>query len=426
MTTAKRLSLANVLFVLSFLPVICGSCPHDQSSSTNPKQDSQITVPNRPAAPVFKGSQGKQGSEIEFAPASRLVTIELQVQDPNGYFLPNIRRENFAVYEDGVKQKIVTAEVEHAPVSVALLMEMGGRYHELNRMLAQEVPLIGRQLLDVIGRSDKVAVLKYDSKLETLVDFDQGHELLDKAFDQLSPPDFSEVNFYDALVATLRRMREVSGRKAIIVVSSGIDTFSQADFQQVLQAAQSSATPIYTIGLVHLVQRESQVAGPAAPFAHIDWNEAERKLETLANVSGGRAYVLDSDLQIPAIYDDIMENLRLRYVLTYVSSNEGTSGPPREIRVELIDPKTGAPLRFHDSSGKAIIAKVFVQGSYSPGTSAALAKPGSTSEHPNSGLYLPCYRGCYILDDVTSFNPGSKLDVNRGRSLLCWDLLLSR
>jgi VWFA-related protein len=308
------------------------------------------------------------------------VTLELQVQDPNGYFLPNIRRENFAVYEDGVRQKIVTVEVEHAPVSVALLLEMGGRYHELNRVLALEVPLIGRQLLEVIGRADKVAVLKYDSKVETLVDFDQGHELLDNVFDQLAPTDFSETNLYDAVLATLGRMREVPGRKAIILVSSGVDTFSEADFQQVLQAAQTSGSPIYAISLARVMQREAQIAGSAAPFAHIDWNEAERKLEQLANASGGRAYLLESDLQIPAIYDDIMENLRLRYLITYVSSNKATSGPPREIRVELIDPKTGAPLKIRDSSGKTIVAKVFVQQSYSPGTSAALAKPSNTTE----------------------------------------------
>jgi Ca-activated chloride channel homolog len=383
MTAAKRLNLANALFVLSLLPSIWAFSPQDQSSPANREQDSQITVPARPTAPVFQGEQGKQGSEIEFSPSTRTVTLELQVQDPNGYFLPNIRRENFAVYEDGVKQKIVTVEVEHAPVSVALLLEMGGRYHGLNRALALEVPQIGRQLLEVIGRADKVAVLKYDSKVETLVDFDQGHELLDEVFDQLSPTEFSETNLYDALMATLGRMREVSGRKAIILVSSGVDIFSKADFQQVLQAAQTSGTPIYAISLVRLMQREAQIAGSVAPFAHIDWNEAERKLEQLANASGGRAYLLESDVQIPAIYDDIMENLRLRYLITYVSSNNATSGPPREVRVELIDPKTGAPLKIRDSSGKTIVAKVFVQGSYSPGTSAALAKPSSTTEHLN-------------------------------------------
>jgi hypothetical protein len=61
-----------------------------------------------------------------------------------------------------------------------------------------------------------------------------------------------------------------------------------------------------------------------------------------------------------------MENLRLRYVITYVSSNSATSGQPRKIRVELIDPKTGQPLTFRDANGKPVMARVFVQESYSP------------------------------------------------------------
>jgi VWFA-related protein len=294
-----------------------------------------------------------------------MVTIKLHVEDPNGYFLPNIRRENFAVYEDDVRQKNVTVEVEHSPVSVALLMEFGGRYNELNKALGPEVRNVGRQLLDVVGRDDKIAVLKYSEKLDTVVDFNQSHDLFDTAFEHLGSPGFSEVNFYDALLETLNRMRGVSGRKAIIAVSSGLDTFSKATYQQVLQAAQDSATPIYTIGLVQLIRGEAAVHVETAPFARIDWNTAEKQLEMIARTSGGRAYVLDSDIGIPAIYDDIMENLRLRYVITYVSSNPAASGPARQIRVELIDPKTGAPLKIRDSDGKAIAAQVFVQESYS-------------------------------------------------------------
>jgi VWFA-related protein len=326
----------------------------------------QVTVPNRPASQLYRGEQGKQQSEIEFAPLSRTVTIKLHVEDPNGYFLPNIRRDNFAVYEDGVRQKNVTVEIEHSPVSIALLMEFGSRYHELQEALGPEVRHVGRQLLDVLGRDDKIAIFKYSEKLETLVDFNQGHDVFDTAFEHMGTPGFSEVNFYDALLETLNRMRGVSGRKAIIAVCSGLDTFSKATYQQVLQAAQDSATPIYTIGLVQLIRREAAVRGETAPFARIDWNSAEKQLEMLAKVSGGRAYVLDSDVTVPAIYDDIMENLRLRYVITYVSSNPATSGPTRSIRVELIDPKTGQPLRIRDSNGAPITAKVYVQETYSP------------------------------------------------------------
>jgi hypothetical protein len=76
--------------------------------------------------------------------------------------------------------------------------------------------------------------------------------------------------------------------------------------------------------------------------------------------------VVDSEVQIPGIYDDIMENLRVRYVVTYVSSNTSTGGPPRSIRIELIDPATGGPLKIHAAAGKVVPGKVFVQATYSP------------------------------------------------------------
>jgi VWFA-related protein len=327
-------------------------------------QESQVTVPSRPPNRLYKGEQIPQPPEIKFTPGSRSVTIELQVQDPNGYFLPNIRRDNFAVYEDGVRQKLETLQVEHAPVSVALLLEFGGRYHELNKTLGLEVPQIGREILSVAGRDDKVAVFTYDSKLQTVSDFTQAPGTLDTVFDRLGTPSISEANFYDALLGVLNRMRELTGRKAVIVVSSGIDNSSQATYQQVLQAAKESAVPIYSIGLAVVMEREAAVFGATAPFARVDWNAAEKQLEAISKVSGGRAYVLDSDLEIPAIYDDIMENLRLRYVITYVSSNPATVGPPRDIRVELIDPAKGTPLKIHDSTGKVVPAKVYVRASY--------------------------------------------------------------
>ena len=370
MKATARISFAGPLTVmLFFISVALTRGLAQQKPATaapQSEQETQLAVPNRPQAPLYQGEQGAQGSEIIFVPPTRTVTIKFHVEDPNGYFLPNLRRENFAVYEDGVRQKNVTVEIEHAPLSVALLMEFGGRYHELNKALGLEMPLVGRELLEVVGRDDKVSILKYDAKLKTLADFEQGHELLDDVFNKLSMPTFSEVNFFDALLETLNRMRDVNGRKAIILVSSGIDTFSKANYQLVLEAARGSSTPIYTIGLVHLMQRESAVYGTTAPFARIDWPAAEKQLESLAKVSGGRAYALQSDPELPAIYDDIMENLRVRYVITYVSSNTATVGPPRKIQVELVNPKNGQALKIHDATGKPVAAKIFVQQTYDP------------------------------------------------------------
>jgi VWFA-related protein len=356
--------LALILFLAGVVPTRGGAVPRLQTSTGTHDQPPQVTVPARPTAPLYKGDQGTQRSEIKFAPATRRVTIKLHVEDPNGYFLPNIRRENFAVYEDGVRQKDVSVDIEHSHVSVALLMEGGSRYHEINKLLGDDVPRLGRELLAVLTPDDKTAVFKYDSKLQTVADFGQSPSELDRVFIHYSAPGISEANFYDALLETMARMKDVPGRRAVIVISSGVDTFSKASFQDVLRAAEASAVPIYTIGLGHIMKLKGDVVGPSAPFARIDWDGAERQLEQLAKASGGRAYAVDSTLEIPGIYDDIMENLRVRYVISYASSNPATAGPPRKVQVELIDPQTGQALKIHDASGKAVAAKVYLQESF--------------------------------------------------------------
>lgn len=361
--------MGQLIGLLFCAALASGHAPGIQESSAakeQNKQQSTVTVPSRPQNSLYKGEQGPQRSEVEFTPSSRKVVMKLRVQDPSGYFVPAIRRENFAVYEDGVRQKDVDVEIEHAPVSVAVLLEFGGRYHELNKTLAMTISQAGRQLLDVIEPNDKVAVLKYSSSLETLADFSQGRDALAKIFDGVETPGSSEANFYDALLETIHRMQAVNGRKAIIVISSGVDTFSKASNEQVLQAARDASIPIYAIGLGSIMKQEALVYGPAAPFSHVDWSGAENHLEALANASGGRAYEPGTDFEFAAIFDDIMENLRLRYVITYVSSNPATSGKPRRIRVELIDPNTGGPLKIWDSNGKTISAEVLVQETYSP------------------------------------------------------------
>jgi hypothetical protein len=172
----------------------------------------QIHVPNRPPTSLFEGRPNKQKTEISFDPATKVVTVKMLVQDPNGYFIPNIRRENFAVYEDGVRQQNAKVEVEHAPVSIGILLEYGGRFQAMNKAVGEEVSRAAHQFLDEIGREDKVAIWKYGGQLEALAGFSEGHERLERQLGDLRTPPLSEVNFYDALVTVLDKMREANGR----------------------------------------------------------------------------------------------------------------------------------------------------------------------------------------------------------------------
>jgi VWFA-related protein len=323
-----------------------------------------IRIPDRAAAPLFKGEPGKQRTEIHFDPATGMVTLKLVVQDPNGYFIPNIRRDNFVVYENGVRQNNATVDIEHAPLSLAMLLENGGRYPALNKAIATEISLDGRHLLDVVGREDKIAIWKYADRPELLSDFTRDHDMLNDILLTIRPPSVSEANLYDAVIAVLQRMRTVAGRKGVIVISSGVDTFSKARYEDVLKAAGASNTPLYAIGLGKILSEAVDLSATGAPAARIDWKRAESELQGIAQASGGRFYKPATSIDLSATYDDIMENLKVRYVITYKSSTTGNA--PRKVRVELVDPKTGGPLRIVDASGRTIQAHVVIEDSYVP------------------------------------------------------------
>jgi Ca-activated chloride channel homolog len=336
----------------------------DQGSK--PATGGEVRIPNRSTQPLFQGKQGNQKTDIRFDPVSRLVTIRLLVQDPSGYFIPNIRRENFVVYENNVRQQNVSVEIEHATVSLLVLMEYGGRSAGLNNILAEQISRAIHELLDVLIREDKVALWIYGDKTKQLADFSKGQDMLSGSFYTLESPGISETNLYDAVIAALERMRPVTGRKAILLISSGIDTFSKASLDDALKACSASETPIYAIDLSASLREAGAVYGLSGLMERIDWKRAEYNLAEIANAAGGRVYSGGSTLDLTAKYDDLMENLRLRYVITYRPSTHADLSLPRKVRVELVNPKTGGPLQIVDANGKTISASVIVQDTYTP------------------------------------------------------------
>lgn len=344
------------------------------------RRPGQVHVPNRPASALFQGTQGKQRTEIQFDPSTGIVTVKLLVQDPNGYFIPNIRRENFVVYENGARQQNATVEIEHAPVTMGVLLEYGGRYQALNKSLGEEVARAAHAFLDEIGRNDQVAIWKYGDTVEELAGFSQGHDKFESSVVPLATPPFSELNFYDALVATLSRMQAMNGRKALLLVSSGLDTFSKANHQDVLRAVRQSGVPIYVINLGPALRGHISLLPATGPYARLDWKRAEAELQQIAIESGGRMYSPRNTYDLAGIYDDLMENLRVRYVITYKSTGGGDLSAARTVRVELVNPTTGGPLEIVDANGKTIRSKVFVEETYVPASAATASLGGGAKQ----------------------------------------------
>jgi VWFA-related protein len=353
------LNLGKALSVLLCAALVSAESPGRGGSHR------QVRIPTRPAA-LYTGQQGKQGTEIHFDPTTSTVTMKLLVQDPAGYFIPGLHRDNFAVYENGVRQHNATVEIEHAPVTLGIVMEHGGHYKGFNKISSAEVVRVGQQLLDEVGREDKIAIWQYADHLQQLADFSTPHDRLDQLFISSEVPDSSETNLYDALISTSEIMKPLTGRKALIVITSSVDTFSKANYVDALNAVRASATPVYIINLGPDLREVAKSYTNADPYRHLDWKNLESRLREIAYTSGGRMYTESSGTDLRAIYDDLMENLRVRYVISYRAGTSGPLGSRRRVRVELVDPKSSGRLEIVDADGKTIWSKVIVEDGYVP------------------------------------------------------------
>jgi hypothetical protein len=259
------------------------------------------------------------GASANFNPETGQVIVTANVPAAEWASTADIGRHSFVVYENNVRQLVDDVEVTHAPLSIGLLLENGGRYHAMNEALAENVTRAARELLGAINPGDRVTMWTYSDSVRPLEA--AGNETSGPQRTNLSlpVPPASESNFYDALLATLPRVGEMPGRKVLMVVSSGIDTFSKAGFADVLKAEREAGVPVCVIDLGPLL-RSSLLDEGSGPYAHLNWSKASSQLARIATVSGCRALTPSSSLEFPAVYDSLLANLGLQYDIRYRST----------------------------------------------------------------------------------------------------------
>jgi VWFA-related protein len=374
--TSQKIGLLSFAILLVIVPCIPAIAQSGQRPSPAQLSSGQFQIPNRPGKSLFTGQQGKQHTEIYFDQASGAVTMKLLVQDPNGYFIPNLRADNFVVYENGARQQLASASIERAPASLGLLVEYASPIPGLGEALQADISDAAHQLIRAIQANDDITGWKYNDRVDTLGDSSDGREMLDSAVLSLDKPGPPVANLHDALLYTLPQMQQKKGRKALVLISDGIDSNSKASNQDVATAAEHSAVPIYVIGMTNVAKQDMQARPDVGPMVKINWSRAEREIQEIAWASGGRVYLPSEPIDLSSIYGDLLENLTVRYVLTYRSSSSGDS--PRTVRVELVNSSTGGPLQIVDKEGRPIRAMVVAQERYSPTQAPKSASGDST------------------------------------------------
>ncbi|MBI3895362.1 MAG: VWA domain-containing protein [Acidobacteria bacterium] len=317
--------------------------------------------PTRPPA-TQKRPETNRDEPVRFRTEVELVTVSVVVQDDKGIFLSGLGKQNFRIQEDGVVQQIQRVEAAEAPMTVALLMEFSDLYWQFLYQTLQA----SYGFINSLQPDDWVAVIVFDMKPIIMLDFTRNKAAAFDALNQLSSPGFSESNLFDALTDTLKRMEDIEGKKSIVLISSGVDTFSRTRYDQTLKLVQTSSTPIYAIGTGQAVREYYDARGYIGDIQRMNFLQADNQLRSFAKLSGGRSYFPRFEGQFPSIYADIAATLRNEYTIAYSPTNQARDGKFRKIKVELVGPD-GQPLKILNEKGKEIKYKVQArEGYYAP------------------------------------------------------------
>ncbi len=285
---------------------------------------------------------------------SAIVRVNIGVVDQRGHPITSLERSNFSVFEDGVKQEISRFEYTSAPFSVVMMLDMSGS----TKSFRQNIQLSAARFLDALGPEDRVAVVEFYSKVNLLNDFTTNRAA---AAHSISVANGSgDTDLYKALLFALEKLsKESSRRKAIVVLTDGVDTDMRDIDRKLLSGLSDTQIPTAikpeTSEILNRILNRSDAQGvtiyplalptgdPArladpTPAQIAMFKAARARLKLVADRTGGTLNAIERLDQMATLYAMVAADLRTLYTLEYQPPNSKRDGKWRAIRVEVSNP----------------------------------------------------------------------------------------
>ncbi len=304
-----------------------------------------------PIRPETKGEKINPNSVYSISTTTNLVNVDVMVTDKSGNPIGTIGQKNFKIYDDGVPQMISNFGTAEAPLTVLMLVEFSNKWWPFLYLALEDA----YQFINFMKPTDWVAVVDFDMKTHIDTDFTQDRFEVRGALDRLRIPGFSETCIYDALAYSIDRMKDIKGRKAIVAIVTGFDTFSKLTYGEMMKIAKNSDTAIYPVSILEFIS--------VRMGENIDTLQAKNALTTFAKYSGGQAYFPRFEGELPGIYDQIAGQLRTQYSLGFIPSNPTRDGRYHKLKIDLVD-ADGNPLRIVNQKGKEVKYHVVARDGY--------------------------------------------------------------
>lgn len=318
---------------------------------------------------LVTSTRAQQSGDDTVRVESNLVRLNIGVVDRQGHPITNLARDEFVVYEDGVRQPIINFEPTEKPFSLVLMLDMSGSTLPFRTTLKQSA----LRFLDALGPDDRVALVTFNEKTQLLTNFTTDRRKTAYAIAELAKGAGS-TNFYDAVREALRLLsQEGTRRKAIVVLTDGIDTAERnrdraaalravnanedalkaitpdaSDaLRSVLSAADRQGVTIYPLALPSGDPR--RVPDPLPQQVAI-FTAARARLNTLAAHTGGRLHEINRLEDMGRLYAEVAAEMRTLYSIAYNPRANSVQPKPRAdgwhaINIELTRPELIARTR---------------------------------------------------------------------------------
>jgi VWFA-related protein len=300
----------------------------------------------KPTPPPTGNEQDVQ-SETVFI---RRVRLPITVVDKKGQFVPGLTQNDFVILEDRVPQQIETFSDDLGltlPVYVAVLMDTSPS--TAGKLKFEQESAMNFIQTVVRERKDQVLFATFDHEINLRQDFTNKVDLLDRAVSSVKKTG-DQTALFDAVWQFCdEKLRTVAGRRVLVVITDGEDTYSRANIRDAIDIAQRTETTIFAI---------STKAGFISAVPGVEAGEVkdqkDRALTTLAEETGGVAFFTGDMLSLERSFNKISRELRAQYLVTYKPINDRYDGSFRKIEVKLAEGRKDLKVRTkHGYTAKA-------------------------------------------------------------------------
>jgi len=353
---------------------------------------SDSSIPSK--APVLSGANRPGGTKSDSQPSevaangpedvdagdvirvnTTLVTLPVAVMDRDGRYIPNLRKEDFRLWEDGVEQTVAVFSSVDKPFSVVLMLDTSGS----TRFRLDDIQDAAITFVNQLRPDDRVMVVSFDDQVRVLTEFTSDRSRLRDAIRRTQPGDGTKL--YDAMDLVMnQRLNSVDGRKAIVLFTDGVDTTSRhASYASNVRDAEELDALIYPVqydtytdqgggsgwpggggrwpnsnadilgqilgGVFRKGGGSGGGGGGAVGTSRREYDLANRYLHELAERTGARSYQADSTQNLSVAFANVADELRRQYTLGYYPKTPAQAGQRRQIRVRVNQPNLAVRTR---------------------------------------------------------------------------------